>query len=110
MILFLLMQVTTTCVPLGGQVTCTSTQPPAYRAPPITQVDVGAAIRNMPRYEPRSVQDEPITSFQHELMSRMRVLIQQRRCEDSFTLAALAGEPELADSSRRVCPLRETGQ
>ncbi len=107
MLLYLAFQVTTTCVPMGGQVTCHSQPMATVPAPgPITQVDVPRAIRSMPRYEaPPPV--EPITSFQEELARRMGALVRQRRCEDSFRLAALAGEIELADASRRVCPFEE---
>ncbi len=104
----LLLQVTTTCIPMSLTVTCHSAPMPSYQAP-ITQVDVPRVLRSMPQ-RPVMVPDEPITSFQEELARRMGILVRQRRCEDAHRLAALAGESELADAARRVCPFEEVRQ
>jgi hypothetical protein len=114
-LLAMAMQTTTTCIPLGGHVTCTSQTPQPYvPPPPITQVDVPGALR---MYEAGRAQREmagamseapkgngSMTAFQEELANRMGVLSRQGRCEDAFRLAALAGESELADASRELCP------
>lgn len=112
--LLLAMQTTTTnCIPLGGQINCTSTTPQPYQAPPpMTQVDVRGAIGAYERgrqarqqYEAPPPEDDPVENpFRVELSRRMGILYRQGRCEDAFRLAALASEPELADASRRLCP------
>lgn len=102
-------QTTTTCIPLGGQMTCTSQTPQPYAPPPpITQVDIPRIAREARSSGPRPESFE--NSFQEELARRMGILARQQRCEDAYRLAALAGEPELADASRRLCPFTEAAR
>jgi hypothetical protein len=119
-IMALAMQTTTTCIPMGGQVTCTSNTPAAVQTTPyqpiqITPVDVAGAYRaaQAGRAAREQVDEADVTpksgatvvnSFQEELANRMGILSRQNRCEDAFRLAALAGESELADASRSLCP------
>lgn len=116
LLLALAMQTTNTqCTPLGGSINCTTYAPQPYTPPPpITQFDAGRAIRSWEAgraaRDQREQQAAPergggdLTSFQEELAQRMGILSRQGRCEDAFRLAALAGESELADASRRLCP------
>ncbi len=108
MLALLLALQTTTCIPLAGQFTCYTQSQPYVPPPPIAQVDVRGAIGAYERGRARRLeQDAPITAFQEELARRMAILARQGRCDDAERLAALAGEVELVEASRRVCHLVE---
>lgn len=113
----LAMQTTnTTCSPgVGGTVQCQTQSQPAYQFPHIQTLDVGeiyraaqagrAAREQVADAEPAPKSGGEIQdSFQRELAQRMGILARQSRCEDAYRLAALAGESELADASRSICP------
>jgi hypothetical protein len=106
----------TQCTPAGGTIYCNSTTntPQAYvPPPPITSVDIPRIVQRS--QESRAMQDQIaraeaannaplLTPFEEELARRMGILIRQSRCADAYQLAVLAGEPEIADESRRACP------
>lgn len=109
LLLALALQSTTTCNTIGGTLFC-STQPQATAQAPqprtnITPVDIPSLLQRMPQRSRNTSEPQPdVTAFQQELANRMGILYRQRRCEDAYRLAALAGESELADASRRLCP------
>ena len=108
----------TQCNQAGATFYCNSTTntPQPHVAPqpyPIAPVDIPGIVRRS--QESRAAQDQIaraeaannaplLTPFEEELARRMGILIRQSRCADAYQLAVLAGEPEIADESRRACP------
>ncbi|MBB6424935.1 hypothetical protein [Sphingopyxis sp. JAI128] len=91
---------TTTCSHLGNSINCRTVQQPVYSPPPpIQQVEVMAALRNMPRPAPRELVAPPARHFGEDAGAEF---IRFREANEWYDLGGLAGATETQKRARAM--------